>query len=159
MDKQPIKPHPSGAALILDYGPQSTVPTSTLRGIRSHALCSPFIFPGLVDLSADVDFTSLADAALGASEGVEVHGPVEQGDWLLQMGARERAEMICKELDRTGGDEGATKEMAKKRIRGSVERLMSKVPGKGMGGMYKVLAIVPERGGRRPMGFGGGLGA
>ncbi|KAI4162834.1 MAG: hypothetical protein LQ342_003551 [Letrouitia transgressa] len=159
LDKQPIKPHPSGAALILDYGPQSTVPTSTLRGIRSHALCSPFIFPGLVDLSADVDFTSLADAALGASEGVEVHGPVEQGDWLLQMGARERAEMICKELDRTGGDEGATKEMAKKRIRGSVERLMSKVPGKGMGGMYKVLAIVPERGGRRPMGFGGGLGA
>lgn len=98
------------------------------------------------------------DAALGASESVEVHGPVQQGDWLLQMGAMERVEMICKELDRTGRDAGTTKEEAKKRIMGSVERLLSKVPGKGMGVLYKVLAIVPERGGMKPVGFGGGLG-
>ena len=38
-----------------------------------------------MDLSADVDFTALAEAALNASEGVEVHGPVEQGVFLEGM--------------------------------------------------------------------------
>ena len=81
---------PSGAALILDYGPADTIPTNTLRGIRSHQIVSPFTHPGLVDISADVDFMALAEAALAASPGVEVHGPVEQGGWLRDMGIRER---------------------------------------------------------------------
>ena len=139
----------SGAALILDYGPKDTIPTSTLRGIRNHALVSPLSSPGLVDISADVDFTALAEAALGASEGVEVHGPVEQSYWLEKMGVRARADMICEALQ---GDEEA-----QKRIRRSVDRLVERGGG-GMGRIYKALAIVPERGGRKPVGFGGHLG-
>ncbi|MCJ1449888.1 hypothetical protein MMC28_000216 [Mycoblastus sanguinarius] len=142
------KSQPSGAALILDYGPASTIPTSTLRGIRSHKPISPFTSPGLVDISADVDFMSLAEAALSASLGVEVHGPAEQGEWLESMGIRERAEMICKGL---GSDEEG-----KKRVRGAIERLVERGGG-AMGKIYKVMAVVPERGGRRPVGFGGGL--
>ena len=143
------KPTASGAALILDYGPSETVPISTLRGIRAHKPVSPFTSPGLVDLSADVDFTALAEAALAASSGVEVHGPVEQGTWLEAMGIRARAEMICKELE--GDEEG------RKRVMGAVERLVERGGG-GMGRLYKVMAIVPERGGRRPIGFGGSVG-
>src|SRR5271154_2577326 len=30
------KPTPSGAAIILDYGPSDTIPTNSLRGIRDH---------------------------------------------------------------------------------------------------------------------------
>ncbi|MCJ1383367.1 hypothetical protein MMC17_006480 [Xylographa soralifera] len=137
------KSHPSGAALILDYGPSSTIPTSTLRGIRAHALVSPFASPGQVDLSADVDFTALAEAAVQASPGVEVHGPVEQGAWLERMGIRERAAMLGK------GGEGE-----KEGVRRSVERLVERGGG-GMGRLYKVLAIVPEGEGRRVVGFGG----
>ena len=142
------KPRPSGAALIFDYGPADTIPTNTLRGIRSHQPVSPFTDPGLVDISADVDFTALAEAALAASPGVEVHGPVEQGEWLQSMGIRERAEIICKSL--------VEDEEGKKRVRGAIERLVERVGG-AMGKIYKVLAIVPERGGRRPVGLGGGV--
>lgn len=143
-----VKTSPSGAALILDYGPVDTIPTSTLRGIRSHQPVSPLTDPGLVDISADVDFMALVEAALAASPGVEVHGPVEQGRWLQSMGIRERADIICKGL---GEDEGG-----KKRVRGAIERLVERGGG-AMGKIYKVLAIVPERGGRRPVGFGGGV--
>lgn len=145
------KSRPSGAALILDYGPASTVPTSTLRGIRAHKQVSPFTSPGLVDISADVDFTALIESALEASPGVEAHGPVEQGTWLENMGIRQRGEMLCKRLDRDGGEEV---EEAKARVRGAIERLVERGGG-AMGKIYKVLAIVPERGGKRPVGFGG----
>ena len=75
-----------------------------------------------------------------------MHGPVEQGEWLESMGIRERAEMICKGLEEDG--EG------KKRVRGAMQRLVERGGG-AMGKIYKFLAIVPERGGRRPVGFGG----
>ncbi|KAK3171876.1 hypothetical protein OEA41_003960 [Lepraria neglecta] len=148
------KSTPSGAAMILDYGPANTIPTSTLRGIRSHKPVSPLTDPGLVDISVDVDFMALAEAALAASPGIEVHGPVEQGFWLESMGIRERGEMLCRGLDKAGGQEV---EEAKKRVRGAIERLIERCGG-GMGRIYKALAIVPERGGKRPVGFGGGVG-
>ena len=139
---------PSGAALILDYGPASTIPTSTLRGVRAHQSVSPFTDPGLVDVSADVDFIALTEAALAASAGVEVHGPMEQGTWLESMGIRERGEALRKGL---GNDEEG-----KERVKSAIERLVERGGG-GMGRIYKVLAIVPERGGKRPVGFGGEL--
>jgi NADH dehydrogenase [ubiquinone] 1 alpha subcomplex assembly factor 7 len=140
------KLQPSGAALIIDYGPSSTVPVNTLRGIRAHQRVSPFVSPGEVDLSADVDFTALAEAALTASEGVEVYGPVEQGAWLSQMGIRERT----RQLLATVKDESRRKEMEL-----GWKRLVEGGPA-GMGKIYKVLAVVPESGGgRRPVGFGG----
>ncbi|MCJ1441427.1 MAG: hypothetical protein MMC23_001914 [Stictis urceolatum] len=146
------KPSPSGGALIIDYGPSATIPTSTLRGIKAHKLVSPFVSPGEIDISADVDFTALAEAALNASEGVEVHGPIEQGDWLELMGMKERVEMLCKNASKSG-TEG---EETVKRIRSAATRLVEKGGG-GMGRLYKFLAITPESGGRRPVGFGGEL--
>lgn len=143
------KPKASGAALILDYGTADTVPINSLRGIRRHRYVSPFTEPGLVDLSADVDFTALADSATKASPGVEVHGPVEQAAFLGQMGIRERAEMLTR---RPGMSQDRKDDIDR-----SWRRLVDRGPG-GMGKVYKVLAILPENEGRRrPVGFGGDI--
>lgn len=141
------KARPSGAALILDYGPgDGTVPVNSLRGIRQHKRVSPFAEPGLVDLSVDVDFAAIAESATRASEGVEVHGPVEQGVFLEGMGIRERVEVLlrhCKD------------EEGRKAVETAWKRLVDRGPG-GMGKVYKALAILPENDGRRkPVGFGG----
>ncbi|KAL6862113.1 S-adenosyl-L-methionine-dependent methyltransferase [Trichoderma novae-zelandiae] len=141
------KARPSGAALVLDYGTADTVPVNSLRGIRQHRLVSPFSAPGLVDLSADVDFHAIAEAATLASDGVEVHGPVSQADFLELMGIRERAEALAKAP-------GITPAVARD-IDKAWKRLVDRGPN-GMGKVYKVLAILPENDGRRrPVGFGG----
>ena len=145
-----VKSQPSGAALILDYGPLDTIPANTLRGIRSHTTVSPFASPGLVDLSADVDFLALADSALDASPGVEVHGPVEQSFFLSTMGIKERADRLLK---------AAKDEETRKRLETGWKRLIDRGPN-GMGKTYKAMAIVPykQQGPvRRPIGFGGDL--
>lgn len=148
------KQKPSGAALILDYGPgDGTVPVNSLRGISRHRRVSPFAEPGRTDLSADVDFAAIAEAALRVSEGVEVHGPVEQGAFLEGMGIRERAEMLLRSIrQREEGDRKVAD------VEKAWKRLVDRSPG-GMGKVYKALAILPENDGqRRPVGFGGDVG-
>ncbi|KAK5957101.1 hypothetical protein OHC33_001470 [Knufia fluminis] len=136
---------PAGAALIIDYGPLENVPVNSFRGIREHKVISPFSFAGQADISADVDFGALADAALEGSEGVEVHGPVEQGSWLTQLGVKDRAERLMKNVEESKKDD----------IQTGWKRLVEGGP-TGMGKAYKVMCIVPENGGkRRPVGFGG----
>jgi len=140
----------SGAALIIDYGPADTIPTNSLRGIRAHRKVSPFTTPGQVDLSADVDFIALAEAALETSPNVEVHGPVEQGIFLRTMGIKERAQQLLKGLGTS-----AEEEEKRKRVESGWKRLVERSGG-AMGKVYKVMAVVPESGGRRkPVGFGG----
>ncbi|KAL2155870.1 hypothetical protein VTH82DRAFT_612 [Thermothelomyces myriococcoides] len=151
------KPRPSGAALILDYGPgDGTVPTNSLRGIRRHRRVSPFAEPGRTDLSADVDFAALAEAATRASEGVEVHGPVAQADFLEWMGIRERVDMLVRAIqEATTTGAAADKDKRAQDVRKAQARLVDRGPG-GMGKIYKALAILPENEGRRrPVGFGG----
>lgn len=144
------KRRPSGAALILDYGPADTIPANSLRGIRQHAHVSPFADPGLVDLSADVDFLALVETATRASEGVECHGPVDQAHFLETMGIAQRAEMLAKK---------AVDDAKRAEIERAWKRLVDRGPG-GMGKVYKALAILPENGGRRrPVGFGGDISA
>ena len=136
----------AGAALIIDYGPSATVPVNSLRGIRAHRTVSPFSSAGLVDLSADVDFTALAEAAVDASPQVEVHGPVEQHHFLQAMGIRERAQQLLQRADESDADKI-------RRIDSGWKRLVDRT---GMGKTYKAMAMVPlARDRRRPVGFGG----
>ncbi|KAI1384617.1 DUF185-domain-containing protein [Hypoxylon trugodes] len=161
LPQTPPKPNPSGAALILDYGPSSTIPSNSLRGIHHHRHVSPFSAPGLVDLSADVDFGALAEAAALASPGVEIHGPVDQAFFLESMGVKQRADMLAKKLltAGAGGEDGEEKKKKVEELERSWKRLVDRGPG-GMGKVYKVLAILPENGGRRrPVGFGGDVSA
>ncbi|EAW13853.1 class I SAM-dependent methyltransferase [Aspergillus clavatus NRRL 1] len=147
-DAGPVQPKrvPSGAALIMDYGTMSTIPVNSLRGIQNHRNVPALSSPGQVDVSADVDFIALAEAAIDASEGVEVHGPVEQGDFLQVMGIAERMQQLLK---------GIKDEEKRKTLESGWKRLVERGGG-GMGKIYKFMAIIPENGGqRRPVGFGG----
>ena len=160
-----IKSYPSGAALIIDYGPESTIPTNSLRGIRSHDRVSPFESPGVVDLSADVDFIALAESAINGSPGVEVHGPVDQARFLTAMGIEARAAQLMKgavDKERAGAagkEKGELGELAK-RIQSGWKRLVDRGP-QGMGRLYRAMALVPYNSPkegesrRRPVGFGG----
>ena len=138
---------PAGAALIIDYGPLETVPVNSLRGIKEHKIVSPFSFAGQADISTDVDFGALAEAALDGSEGIEVHGPIEQGAWLSELGIKERAERLMKKAD----------ESKKAEMESGWKRLVEGGP-TGMGKAYKIMALLPENSGkRRPVGFGGAV--
>ena len=145
----------SGAALIIDYGTPSSVPINSMRGIRQHQRVSPFVGAGTVDLSADVDFLALAEAALNASPSVEVHGPVSQGTWLRAMGIEARAAQLVKRaMETQRGKKELTETVS--RVESGWRRLVDKSP-QGMGALYQVMAIVPHKEGpvRRPVGFGG----
>lgn len=164
--EQPLrKDTPSGAALFIDYGPAQTIPTNSLRGIKSHTRISPFASPGTTDVSADVDFLALAEAAINASPGVEVHGPVDQSRFLTAMGIEDRAaQLVKKAVDKErGGSTGTEKrELTElvKRIESGWKRLVDRSP-QGMGSLYQVMAVVPHappkkgEARRRPVGFGG----
>jgi SAM-dependent MidA family methyltransferase len=55
--------HESGGfGLFADYGSE-IITTDRMRGIQNHNWISPFSFPGKVDLSSDVEFSSLNIAA------------------------------------------------------------------------------------------------
>ena len=122
-----------GAALIIDYGPTDTVPANSLRGIMGHSIVSPLTSPGNVDLSADVDFMALAEAALRASKNVEVHGPVDQSFFLESLGIRQRAERLETEAFALQGPE------ARDRIRQGWQRLISRSTATRDGGMGRHL--------------------
>jgi NADH dehydrogenase [ubiquinone] 1 alpha subcomplex assembly factor 7 len=132
-----------GAALIVDYGPADTIPIDSLRAIKEHKIISPFLDPGEADLSTDVDFQALKVAATQNHQ-IDVHGPLDQGDWLHTMGIGSRATVLASN-QRT--DEG------KKRIEQAYNRLVEKGGG-AMGKVYKVMSFVPK-GTPVPVGFGG----
>lgn len=77
-----------GAALIIDYGYIGPAIGDTLQAVKGHAYANPFDEPGEADLTAHVDFATLAEAA--HAEGLVVYGPVTQGEFLTRLGITER---------------------------------------------------------------------
>ena len=84
-----------GAALIIDYGYDGPALVETLQAVRAHGFANPFDAPGSVDLSAHVDFTTLAAAA--AVAGATPHGPVSQRDFLGTLGIAQRAAALARQ--------------------------------------------------------------
>jgi len=82
-----------GAALIVDYGHASPRTGSTLQAVRRHRKVEVFASPGEADLTAHVDFASLAP--LAQARGARWLGTVEQGAWLGAMGLRQRAAALA----------------------------------------------------------------
>ena len=81
-----------GAALIIDYGHVESAIGDTLQAVGGHDYADPLKAPGLVDLTAHVDFQALAQAAEGM--GARVHGPLVASRVLApsrHRGARRRA--------------------------------------------------------------------
>lgn len=82
-----------GALLVIDYGDTADALASrraggTLRTYRAHHLGPhPLDEPGETDITADVNFTALLDAAAGAGAEVDLH---RQDDFLASWGLRHR---------------------------------------------------------------------
>lgn len=103
---------------------------------RHRAHDDPFLYPGLQDITAWVDFSAVAAAAEAA--GLEVAGYVTQAHFLLDAGIE--AELAA--LHAQGGE-------AAVRAAGQARMLM--LPGE-MGERYKLMALT--RGAQTPPGFG-----
>jgi len=82
-----------GAALFVDYGHVEPRTGSTLQAVRAHRKVDPLAAPGEADLTAHVDFATLADVA--RSRGAKWLGTVTQGAWLRALGIEARAEALA----------------------------------------------------------------
>ncbi|MBY0421829.1 MAG: SAM-dependent methyltransferase [Parvularculaceae bacterium] len=115
-----------GRALIVDYGHLQSGLGETLQAVKRHAFWPPLATPGQADLSAHVDFESLARAALEA--GAVAVGPVTQGRLLLALGAVARAEKLAAGKSEAEADA----------IRAGVRRLIAP---DAMGEIFKALCL------------------
>jgi NADH dehydrogenase [ubiquinone] 1 alpha subcomplex assembly factor 7 len=114
-----------GAALIIDYGYEGPAVGDTLQAVRDHAFANPFEQPGEADLTAHVDFTTLAEAA--RAEELHAFGPVDQGAFLRALGIDARTEALANASpDRAEG------------VRADCERLTGD---EAMGTLFKALAL------------------
>jgi SAM-dependent MidA family methyltransferase len=121
-----------GAMLIADYGfPRAEYyhrerSEGTLMGhYRHRAHTDPFLWPGLSDLTAHVDFTAIADA--GARAGLSVAGFASQASFLLSCGLLDRLREV-----------GPTDSLTYLREASAVQTLTSPAE---MGESFKILAL------------------
>jgi NADH dehydrogenase [ubiquinone] 1 alpha subcomplex assembly factor 7 len=122
-----------GSLLVVDYGYDGPSGGETLQALSRHRFVDPLDLPGEADLTAHVDFAALRRAARVA--GVDVHGPVPQGEWLIRLGIFERAAVL-----RRGADASQAED---------IDRALARLTGygsavrdpKSMSELFKVLAI------------------
>lgn len=126
-----------GVLLAVDYGHAHQGLGETLQAVSGHAFADPLRAPGEADLSAHVDFAALAQSA--EIIGARVHGPVSQRDFLRRLGIDQRAVALKSR---------ATPENAAA-IDSALARLTEAGP-KGMGDLFKVLAIADSKFGPLP---------
>ena len=126
-----------GAMLVIDYGHEGPALGDTLQAVRGHAFANPYDAPGEQDLSAHVDFTTLAAAA--QAEGAVAWGPGEQGEWLVRLGIDARAAILAR--------------AAPARADAIAADRMRLVNADSMGRLFKVLALTAP-GWPEPAGFG-----
>ena len=82
-----------GVALVIDYGHSKSTDGDTLQAVRDHEYADPLADPGEADLTAHVDFESVANAA-GAA-GAKVTRVVPQGVWLERLGIAARTKALA----------------------------------------------------------------
>ena len=126
-----------GAALAIDYGHVESAPGETLQAVGGHGFVDPLASPGLVDLTAHVDFQALALAAEGM--GVRVHGPIGQAEFLRRMGIEQRADVLKSHATR---DKATDVDVAVSRLTGEGRT--------GMGKLFKAIAFSDPKLGALP---------
>ncbi|WP_448580073.1 class I SAM-dependent methyltransferase [Thermaurantiacus sp.] len=131
-----------GAALMIDYGHLGPALGDTLQALRGGRFAPPLEALGEGDLSAHVDFAAVAAAAAAAAPGnapVKLHGPVDQGRFLLALGLRARADRL--------------KAAASLPARAHIEMAVARLTGAGaMGRLFQVMALTGP-GWPEPAGF------
>ncbi len=118
-----------GGMLTIDYGYEGPAIGDTLQAMQRGRFVNPFERPGEHDLTAHVDFATLAAAAITA--GATAFGPVEQGALLIALGIDSRAAALGEA------------------VAADRERLVS---AEQMGSLFKALAITAP-GWPHPAGF------
>lgn len=119
-----------GALLTIDYGADHPGHGDTLQAVRQHEFIDPLAAPGEVDLTAHVDFPSLAKAAEAAGAGPR--SLLTQGDFLNRIGLGARVKTLAE------GKDAETREA----LENAAERLSGR---DAMGNLFKVLAVgAPE---------------
>jgi NADH dehydrogenase [ubiquinone] 1 alpha subcomplex assembly factor 7 len=81
-----------GRALVIDYAGDGA--GDTLQAVKAHKKVDPLSAPGNADITARVDFTALK--TLARAFGLDVRGPVGQGDFLRALGVEARADALGK---------------------------------------------------------------
>jgi SAM-dependent MidA family methyltransferase len=117
-----------GAALIVDYGHVESAIGDTLQAVGGHQFAEPLLAPGLVDLTAHVDFQALGEAAEGM--GARMHGPLPQGEFLRRLGIEQRA--------------AALKAAAPPGYAGTIDAALVRLISEdrtGMGRLFKAIAV------------------
>jgi len=114
-----------GAALITDYGHWGEH-GDTLQSLRDHEKVDPLAFPGESDLTAHVDFRTLAEAATGVARS----GLIPQGVFLERLGITQRAQDLATKLEGAARDAHIA---AHRRLTHPAE----------MGSLFKGLALYP----------------
>lgn len=128
-----------GMVLLLDYGfpareyyhPDRSTGTLMCH-YRQHAHTNPFYLPGLQDITAHVDFTAVAEAAVSA--GFTVAGYTTQAAFLIACGLLEFASLAAE----NGGD--ANEENIKQQLIISRQVQTLTAPHE-MGELFKVIAL------------------
>jgi NADH dehydrogenase [ubiquinone] 1 alpha subcomplex assembly factor 7 len=130
-----------GAALIIDYGHAQSAVGETLQSVGHHAFADPLLSPGMVDITAHVDFEAAAQAA--ENMGARTHGPIEQREFLRRLGIEARA--------------AALRKVANGQRAAEIDAGLARLIGDGrtdMGALFKALAVADPKLGPLP-GFDG----
>jgi len=128
-----------GAALVIDYG-QDRLQGNTLRAIKKHQIQHVLCEPGLADITADVDFSTLRRVAR-QTPSVTTYGPQPQGEFLRQLGIDARMAILLK---------NARGDSQTKSLIATYERLVNEDQ---MGLTYKAMTICGRDGTHPPLGF------
>jgi SAM-dependent MidA family methyltransferase len=118
----------NAVALIIDYGHAQSAAGSSVQAIAKGRPADPLQNPGNADITAHVDFSSLAAAALAA--GADVQGPVKQNAFLTACGLFQRSDALAQRHPARAGE-----------LRRAADRLTAP---EAMGSLFKVLALCPK---------------
>jgi NADH dehydrogenase [ubiquinone] 1 alpha subcomplex assembly factor 7 len=130
-----------GGALVIDYGQEGS--HDSIRAFARHEQVHFLSRPGQVDVTADVDFAALRNSVNSLGLETQAFGPVGQGDFLMAMGAQDRAIHLI-ENENTSEEEAENVYQALVRLCDPAE----------MGERFKVMAIAHKKDGIfQPPGF------
>ncbi|MBB3939387.1 NADH dehydrogenase [ubiquinone] 1 alpha subcomplex assembly factor 7 [Novosphingobium fluoreni] len=114
-----------GAALFIDYGSDIPRTGSTLQAVRAHRKVEALAHPGEADITAHVDFATLANVA--QSRDCRWLGTVGQGHWLNALGIDARAASLAQ----ASPQQADAIAVAKERLTGADQ----------MGDLFKVMGL------------------
>ena len=119
----------NGICLFIDYG-YSKGYGNTLQALKNHEYVDPLSFPGNSDLTSHINFSHVINET--KKLGMNFFGPITQRNFLINLGALERLEILKKSTN-------------SEKIKNDLEEGLNRViENSQMGELFKVCAISPK---------------